>query len=56
MLTNRKESDAGRAHSRKGKVQLIDARPFWVQMEKSLGNKRHRIGDPSDKEKDPDHI
>jgi type I restriction enzyme M protein len=25
-------------------------------MEKSLGNKRRRIGDPSDKEKDPDHI
>jgi type I restriction enzyme M protein len=50
VLTNRKEK------SRKGKVQLIDARPFWVQMEKSLGNKRRRIGDPSDKEKDPDHI
>jgi type I restriction enzyme M protein len=50
VLTNRKEK------SRKEKVQLIDARPFWVQMEKSLGNKRRRIGDPSDKEKDPDHI
>ena len=50
VLTNRKEK------SRKGKVQLIDARPFWVQMEKSLGNKRRRIGDPDDKEKDPDHI
>ena len=50
MLTNRKEKP------RKGKVQLIDARQFWVQMEKSLGNKRRRIGDPSDKEKDPDHI
>ncbi len=50
VLTNRKEK------SRKGKVQLIDARQFWVQMEKSLGNKRRRIGDPSDKEKDPDHI
>jgi type I restriction enzyme M protein len=37
-------------------VQLIDARQFWVQMEKSLGNKRRRIGDPSDKEKDPDYI
>jgi type I restriction enzyme M protein len=22
------------------------ARNFWVQMKKSLGNKRHRIGDP----------
>ncbi len=50
VLTNRKEKH------RKGKVQLIDARQFWVQMEKSLGNKRRRIGDPSDKEKDPDHI
>ena len=50
VLTNRKDK------SRKQKVQLIDARPFWVQMEKSLGNKRRRIGDPSDKEKDPDHI
>ena len=50
VLTNRKEK------SRKQKVQLIDARPFWVQMETSLGNKRRRIGDPSDKERDPDHI
>jgi len=50
VLTNRKEKP------RKGKVQLIDARQFWVQMEKSLGNKRRRIGDPSDKAKDPDHI
>ena len=50
VLTNRKQKP------RKAKVQLIDARPFWVQMEKSLGNKRRRIGDPSDKEKDPDHI
>lgn len=50
VLTNRKE-----AH-RKGKVQLIDARNHWVPMEKSLGNKRRRIGDPSDKSKDPDYI
>lgn len=51
VLTNRKEA------GRKGKVQLIDARNHWVQMEKSLGNKRRRIGDPSDdKPKDPDHI
>ncbi|MCC5845882.1 MAG: SAM-dependent DNA methyltransferase [Verrucomicrobia bacterium] len=50
VLTNRKEKE------RKGKVQLIDGRQFWVQMEKSLGNKRRRIGDPDDKEKDPDHI
>ncbi len=50
VLTNRKED------RRKGKVQLIDARNFWVQMEKSLGNKRRRIGDQSEKDKDPDHI
>jgi type I restriction enzyme M protein len=52
VLTNRKEK------ARKAKVQLIDARPFWVQMEKSLGNKRRRVGDPSDTQhpKDPDHI
>lgn len=50
VLTNRKEAP------RKGKVQLIDARNHWVQMDKSLGNKRRRIGDPSDKPKDPDYI
>ena len=50
IITNRKEK------VRKGKVQLIDARNFWVPMEKSLGNKRRRIGDPKDKAKDPDHI
>ncbi len=50
IISNRKEAP------RKGKVQLIDARNFWVPMEKSLGNKRRRIGDPSDKAKDPDHI
>lgn len=50
VLTNRKED------RRKGKVQLIDARNFWVQMEKSLGNKRRRMGDISEKDKDPDHI
>jgi type I restriction enzyme M protein len=52
VLTNRKQKP------RKGKVHLIDARAFWVQMEKSRGNKRRRIGDPSDEKtkKDPDHI
>ena len=48
VLTNRKEKP------RKGKIQLIDARNFWVQMKKSLGNKRHKIGDQD--EGDPDHI
>ncbi len=50
IVTNRKEK------RRRGKIQLIDARNFWVQMEKSLGNKRRRIGDPQDKLKDPNHI
>lgn len=50
VLTNRKEPH------RKGKIQLIDARNHWVPMEKSLGNKRRRIGDPSTKDSDPDHI
>ncbi len=50
VLTNNKEAQ------RKGKVQLIDARNHWVPMEKSLGNKRRRMGDPSDKPKDPDYI
>lgn len=48
VLTNRKED------ARTGKIQLIDARAFWVPMKKSLGNKRHKIGDPS--EGDPDQI
>lgn len=39
ILTNRKEKE------RKGKIQLIDARNFWNKMPKSLGNKRHLIGD-----------
>ncbi len=39
ILTNRKESE------RKGKIQLIDARQFFIKMRKSLGNKRNEIGD-----------
>ena len=37
VLTNRKEPD------RKGKVQLIDGRQFFVKMRKSLGNKRNEL-------------
>lgn len=48
VLTNRKEQE------RKGKIQLIDARQFFVKMKKSLGNKRNKIGDIEDGE--PDHI
>lgn len=42
IITNKKE-----AH-RQGKVQLIDARQFYHKMRKSLGNKRHVIGDGED--------
>jgi type I restriction enzyme M protein len=37
VVTNRKIS------TRKGKVQLIDATGFWIQMRKSLGDKRREI-------------
>ncbi|MDD5458109.1 MAG: class I SAM-dependent DNA methyltransferase [Phycisphaerae bacterium] len=39
IVTNRKEK------RRKGKIQLIDARKFYIKMRKSLGNKRNQIGD-----------
>ena len=42
VLSNRKTK------ARKGKVQLLDARQFFVKMRKSLGNKRNRIGDGTD--------
>ena len=37
ILTNRKEK------RRRGKVQLIDGRKFFVKMKKSLGNKRNEL-------------
>ncbi|NCB40647.1 MAG: SAM-dependent DNA methyltransferase, partial [Erysipelotrichia bacterium] len=48
IVTNRKEK------RRAGKIQLIDAREFYVKMRKSLGNKRNQIGDGEDNR--PDHI
>ena len=48
VLTNRKDLE------RKGKIQLIDARRFFVKMRKSLGNKRNKIGDADNGE--PDQI
>ena len=39
VVTNKKSK------TRKGKIQLIDGRNFWIQMKKSLGNKRKQIGD-----------
>jgi type I restriction enzyme M protein len=48
VVTNRKEK------RRKGKIQLIDAREFYLNMKKSLGNKRREIG--NGKEGKTDHI
>ncbi|OQA03902.1 MAG: N-6 DNA Methylase [Planctomycetes bacterium ADurb.Bin401] len=48
IITNRKEE------RRTGKIQLIDAREFYVKMRKSLGNKRNQIGDGE--ENRPDQI
>lgn len=39
IVTNLKEA------RRAGKIQLIDAREFFIKMRKSLGNKRNQIGD-----------
>ena len=39
MVTNRK------APERRGKVQLVDAREYFVKMRKSLGEKRKEISD-----------
>jgi type I restriction enzyme M protein len=50
ILTNRKEE------RRRGKIQLIDARQFFVKMKKSLGNKRNKIGDPEDDPRELDQI
>ena len=50
VLSNRKKP------RRKGKVQLIDARRFYVKMPKSLGNKRNKLGDPTDRRSEPDQI
>jgi type I restriction enzyme M protein len=50
VLTNRKQS------RRKGTVQLIDARQFYVKMKKSLGNKRNKLGDPADDPREPNQI
>jgi type I restriction enzyme M protein len=42
IVTNRKE------RRRKGKIQLIDARAFYVPMRRSLGDKRRKIGEKED--------
>jgi type I restriction enzyme M protein len=47
VVTNRKE------RRRKNKIQLLDARDFYVPMRRSLGDKRRKIGE---KEDDRDQI
>jgi type I restriction enzyme M protein len=42
IVTNRKEK------RRQGKIQLLDARAFYVPMRRSLGDKRRKIGEPED--------
>lgn len=42
IVTNRKE------RRRKGKIQLLDARNFYVPMRRSLGDKRRKIGEKED--------
>ncbi len=39
IVTNRKRPE------RRGKVQLVDARDYWVKMRKSLGDKRKELSD-----------
>ena len=39
VVTNRKDK------RRKGKIQLVDAREFWISMRRSLGDKRRKIGE-----------
>jgi type I restriction enzyme M protein len=42
IVTNRKE------RRRKGKIQLLDARAFYIPMRRSLGDKRRKIGEQED--------
>lgn len=48
IVTNRKEK------LRKGKIQLLDARSYYVPMRRSLGDKRRKIGEGQESE--PDQI
>lgn len=55
VLTNRKKDD------RKGKIQLFDARDFYIPMRKSQGSKRRKIGEGNVDDgiiqvMEPDHI
>jgi type I restriction enzyme M protein len=42
VVSNRKEN------RRKGKIQLLDAREFYIPMRRSLGDKRRKIGEKED--------
>ena len=44
IVTNRKDK------RRRGKIQLVDARAFYVPMRRSLGDKRRKIGEGEDGE------
>ncbi|NSL88962.1 SAM-dependent DNA methyltransferase [Chitinophaga sp. Mgbs1] len=46
IVTNRKEK------RRKGKIQLVDARDYYIPMRKSMGDKRRKIGDADEGEQD----
>ncbi|RYE37884.1 MAG: SAM-dependent DNA methyltransferase, partial [Sphingobacteriales bacterium] len=46
IVTNRKEK------RRQGKIQLLDAREYYIPMRKSMGDKRRKIGDKDEGEKD----
>ncbi len=50
IVTNRKEKQ------RRGQIQMINATSFFIKMRKSLGNKRHEIGDGSGNNGKPDQI
>ncbi|OWP86718.1 DNA methyltransferase [Flavobacterium covae] len=55
VLTNRKKDD------RKGKIQLFDARDFYIPMRKSQGSKRRKMGEGNVDDgiiqvMEPDHI
>jgi len=49
IVTNHKEE------SRKGKIQLLDVREFYVPMRRNLGNKRRKIGEGKE-DGEPDQI
>lgn len=48
IVTNRKEK------RRQGKIQLFDARDYYIPMRRSMGDKRRKIGEKEEHE--PDHI